>query len=596
MKDNPALIERLTDIAHHAQILERGEKSSYLAAKAEELDISVSTLYRKLEIVTVKDMRKKRSDAGVVSLCLGEAQIISATVMEAMRKNGKRIMTVERAVNMLRANDMIKATYINKQGQEVKLSIGSIVRALRAYRLHPDQLTEPAPVQTLKSLHPNHVWQIDPSLCVLYYLPRQGKDSGLRVMKHDEFYKNKPANVAKIVNDRVWRYTGTDHASGVIYCHYYFGGETSANLCDFFIRMMSPKSDIGTDPFRGKPVIVMLDPGSANTSSAFKTLCSALDVQVQINKPNNPRAKGQVEKANDIVETAFESGLKFVSVQSIDKLNALCDKWLRYYNGREVHSRHGMTRYAAWQKISSEQLILPPPADYCKTLALSIPKEAKVMPTLEIKYSGSLYDVSSLISVGVVVGQKVLVAQNPWEVGGVRVCHYDKDGAEVWTAVPKVEMDEMGFRVGSAIIGQEYKAHSETVTQTHAKDMEKLIMRADTLTEATTKRKAKHLPFDGKIDPYKHNDDMVEQYGTLYMPKRGQAMPYNQKEVAEPILSKVEIAKELKPKIEVEGGNWAMAVALLQNRYPDGIRASELGVVYEELLTASHFRLLKKQA
>ena len=89
-----------------------------------------------------------------------------------------------------------------------------------------------------------------------------------------------------------------------------------------------------------------------------------------------------MEKANDIVEIAFESGLKFVSVQSIDELNALCDKWLRYYNGREIHSRHGMTRYIAWQKISSEQLILPPPADYCKTLALSVPKEAKVMPTL----------------------------------------------------------------------------------------------------------------------------------------------------------------------------------------------------------------------
>lgn len=558
--------------------------------------MSVSTLYRKLEAVAVKDVRKKRSDAGMVSLPLDEAQIISSVVMEAMRKNGKHIMTVERAVNMLRANDMIKATHINKQGQEVKLSTGSIVRALRAYRLHPDQLTESAPVQTLKSLHPNHVWQIDPSLCVLYYLPRAGNDSGLRVMKHDEFYKNKPANVAKIVNDRVWRYTGTDHASGVIYCHYYFGGETSANLCDFFIRMMSPKADVGTDPFRGKPVMVMLDPGSANTSSAFKTLCSALDVQVQINKPNNPRAKGQVEKANDIVETAFESGLKFVSVQSIDELNTLCDKWLRYYNGREIHSRHGMTRYIAWQKISSEQLILPPPADYCKTLALSVPKEVKVMPTLEIKYGGSLYDVSSLVSVGVVVGQKVLVAQNPWEIGGVRVCHYDKDGGKVWTAAPKVEMDEMGFRVGSAIIGQEYKAHGETVAQSHAKDMEKLIMGADTLTEATAKRKAKHLPFDGKIDPYKHNDDMVAQYGTLYMPKRGQAMPYNQKEVAEPVLSKVEIAKELKSKIEAQGGDWTVAVSVLQHRYPEGIKLSELDKVYDELLTASYFKLLQKQA
>lgn len=191
---------------------------------------------------------------------------------------------------------------------------------------------------SLKSLHPNHLWQIDPSLCVLYYLPRAGKDTGLRVARHDEFYKNKPANVAKIINDRVWRYTGTDHTSGAVYCHYYFGGETSANLCDFFIRMMSPKADTHKDPIRGVPKMVMLDPGSANTSSAFKTLCAALDVQVQINKPNNPRAKGQVEKANDIVETHFESGLKFVAVSDIDTLNVLCDKWLRYFNGQITHS------------------------------------------------------------------------------------------------------------------------------------------------------------------------------------------------------------------------------------------------------------------
>jgi len=72
-------------------------------------------------------------------------------------------------------------------------------------------------------------------------------------MNSDEFYKNKPANVVKIINDRVWRYTGTDHTSGAVYCHYYFGGETSANLCDFFIRMMSPKADIGKDPIRGVP-------------------------------------------------------------------------------------------------------------------------------------------------------------------------------------------------------------------------------------------------------------------------------------------------------------------------------------------------------
>lgn len=592
--DNPALIERLSQIAQHCQHLGRGEKSAYLAVQADTLGISVSTLYRKLEKVALKAPRKTRSDKGVITLSLEEARLISATLMESMRKNGKRIMTVERAVTMLRANNMITAK--NEQG--TPLSVNAITRALKTYKLHPDQLLAPEPVMSLKSLHPNHLWQIDPSLCVLYYLPREktsGKDTGLRVMKNDEFYKNKMDNFVKIVHDRVWRYTGTDHSSGVVYCHYYFGGETSANLCDFFIRMMSAKVDIGRDPFRGVPKMVMLDPGSANTSSAFKTLCAALGVQVQINKPNNPRAKGQVEKANDIVETHFESGLKFVAVSDIDTLNELCDKWLRYFNGQAIHSRHGMTRYQAWQKIKPDELINAPPADYCKTLALSVAKEAKVMPELEIKYQGKRYDVSAL---PVLVGQKVLVAQNPWQVGGARVC-MPSDMGDAWCEVPEVIFDDMGFRKTAVIVGQDYKAHADTPAQSHAKEMEKLIMGVDTLDKAQTKRKAKALPFDGKINPYKHHDKVLADDKQLYLPKQGQTLhqhAHKIQAIAEPVLSKVEIAKRLKPKIEQAGGDWSKAVKVLVERYPNGIIASQIDEVFDALLDGATFKLILKSA
>lgn len=590
---NPALIERLGEIAKTAQNLGRGEKSRYLQAKADELGMSVSTLYRKLESVAVKPARKARSDKGEMTLTLDDAKLISSVVMEGMRKNGKRIMTVERAVTILRAGGMIQACHTDGTA----LSVGAIVRGLKAYHLHPDQLLEPAPVVSMKSLHPNHLWQIDPSLCILYYLPRAGKDTGLRVASHDEFYKNKPANVVKIINDRVWRYTGTDHTSGAVYCHYYFGGETSANLCDFFIRMMSPKADIGKDPIRGVPKIVMLDPGSANTSSAFKTLCQALDVVVQINKPNNPRAKGQVKKANDIVETHFESGLKFVEVNDIDTLNALCDKWLRYFNSQAIHSRHGLTRYKAWQKIKPDELIIAPPAEYCKSLALSVPKEAKVAPELEIRYKGKVYDVSAL---PVLVGQKILVAQNPWEVDGARVCVPTADGVgENWVAVPEVLFDEMGFRENAVIVGQGYKAHNDTKAQTHAKELQKIAMGTDTLKQAEVKRKAKALPFDGKLDPYKHNDTVLDNDNTLYMPKKGvQSVEYGryEKTIAEPVLSKVDIAKQLKPRLEALGADWSLAVKVLQERYPDGIHASGLNEVFEVLSESSVLKTILKIA
>ena len=410
-------------------------------------------------------------------------------------------------------------------------------------------------------------------------------------MKEEEFYKNKPKNVIKIEQDRVWRYTGTDHASGTIIARYYFGGETSANLCDFFIYMMQAKADTGKDPFRGVPRMVMLDPGSANTSAAFKNLCKSLDVHVQINKPGNPRAKGQVEKGNDIVETAFESGLRFIEVSNIDQLNALAERWMRYYNGTQIHSRHGMTRYQAWNKIKAEQLILPPPAEYCRELAISAPKEAKVSPDLEIRFGGRYYSVKGIE--GVLVGQKLLVAKNPWEADGARVATYDSDGREIWQAVPEVVFDDMGFRADAAVIGEEYKGQADTAAQQHAKELDKLAMDADTLDAAAAKRKGKAVPFGGDIDPYKHQEDALAARNTLYMPKQGQQMAYNRMDVAEQILSKVEMAKLLKPRIEAAGGDWKQAVTLLTKLYPDGVPASQLEVVFDKLKAAGRLKLHK---
>lgn len=588
---NAVLNERLRAIAAQLDTLPRGGKTEFIRAQAAKLNMSAATLYKELDRVMVKPSRKRRADAGKTALSERDAQMISALLMETMRKNGKRLMTVERAVEMLIANKEIDPVRIDRETGEVStLSVSTITRGLRNYKLHPDQLLQPAPVTRLQSLHPNHVWQIDASVCVLFYLPRAGKDTGLRMMRQDEFYKNKPKNVERIENDRVWRYTGTDHASGTIIARYYFGGETSANLCDFFIYMMQEKADSLKDPFRGVPRMVMLDPGSANTSAAFKNLCKSLDVHVQINKPGNPRAKGQVEKGNDIVETAFESGLRFTEVSDIDRLNALAERWMRYYNGTQIHSRHGLTRYQAWNKIKAEQLILPPPADYCRELAVSAPKEAKVSPDLEIRFNGRVYSVKDIPHV--LVGQKLLVAKNPWETDGARIATYDAEGNEIWQAVPQVVFDEMGFRADAAVIGKEYKGQPETAAQQHAKELGKLAVQADTLEAAAAKRKGKAVPFGGQIDPYKHQEDTLAASNTLYMPKRGQQMEFNRMEVREQILSKVELAKLLKPRIEAAGGNWNTAVKILMREFPDGAPSSETEAVYERISRRSHLRIV----
>lgn len=579
---NAVLNERLNAIATQLGKLPHGGKTPFLQAEAEKLGMSVAKLYKLLEQVMIKPRRKKRSDAGKTALELSDAQMISALIMETMRKNGKRLMTVERAVEMLIANKEIDPVRVDKEtGECFTLSTSTIIRALKLYKLHPDQLLQPEPVTSLQSLHPNHVWQIDASLCVLFYLPTSGKDMGLRMMKADEFYKNKPKNVAKIEQDRVWRYVISDHCSGCLFVWYVFGGENSENLCEAYIQAMQPKADRLNDPFCGVPKSVMLDPGSANTGHGFKSLNKQLGVNVIINKVGNPRAKGQVENGNNLVETQFESSLKLVRINSIDELQALANRWMRYFNGKKIHSRHGMTRYKAWQKIQAEQLLIPPPAEYCRELVLSKPEERKVNPDLTIDFGGRKYDVRNVPFV--LVGEKITVAKNPWKQFSVQVQRWDADGKETWLEVPEIVVNEFGFRQDAAVIGEEYKAHADTPAQTNAKELDKLAMGADTLEQAEQNRKAKALPFGGRIDPFAHQEQVLADDKVRYMPKRGQQMDYNKMDVQAAVLNEFELRKIMKQRVDEMGFDWATALQRLKDEYPNGAPESELETVFAHI-------------
>ena len=185
---NPAMIERLKAVENQAEAMGRGARSAYLKQQAQELGVSLATLYRKLEAVSVKPTRKRRSDAGKTELKPEEAKLISAVLVEAMRRNGKRLMSVRQAVEMLRANGKIEAARIDEEtGEVIPLSENTITRALREYKLHPDQLLQPEPVSRMKSEHPNHCWQIDRFLCFFFSGPLLGMDWGRGYMTDAAF-------------------------------------------------------------------------------------------------------------------------------------------------------------------------------------------------------------------------------------------------------------------------------------------------------------------------------------------------------------------------------------------------------------------------
>ena len=172
MSPNPATAERLLQVYRAAQAASRGDKSALYQAACTELNMSLSTLHRHMATLAHKPARKQRADAGAVVLPRTEALIISALLMESHRKNAKRLLSIGQAVEILRANGEIVAARLDAEtGELVPLSDSAIARALRTYSLHPGQLLRPAPATELQSLHPNHVWQIDASLCVLFSEP-----------------------------------------------------------------------------------------------------------------------------------------------------------------------------------------------------------------------------------------------------------------------------------------------------------------------------------------------------------------------------------------------------------------------------------------
>ena len=587
MSLNPVIVERLVQVRQAAQAAPRGGKQAIYAAACAELGMSAATLHRHLGKITVKPERKQRSDAGDVALSRTEAIAISAALMVSHRKTNKRLMSIGQAVEVMRANGEVRAERTDPATGEVStLSDSAIARALRHYSLHPDQLNRPTPAVELKSLHPNHVWQVDASLCVLYYLnARTATESGLQVMDRDKFYKNKPANLKRIEADRVWSYEITCHYSSAIYVHYVMGAESGSNLAECFISATQKREG---DPFHGVPFILMMDMGSANTSGLFTNLARRLQVKTIAHAPGNARATGQVEKARDLIERGFESGLRLRPVRDLAELNAQAQRWARWFNATRIHTRHGKTRYDAWLTIAAEQLRLAPSVEICQALLTEKPETRKVTDQLTVSYKGREFDVRHVP--GVMVGEKITVTLNPWIADAAQIVGTDADGNEVLHSVPLVLRNEAGFREDANTIGEDWARPADTQLEANRREVERFAMDASTDAEAEAKRRAKATPFGGRIDPGKVIDQAPER---TFMPRRGTDLAptttTSKTVLSARVLTQFEAAAQLRARgLEMT----RETVASLRAWHPDGVAEDQLDALHARLTVRTGLRVV----
>ena len=389
----------------------------------------------------------------------------------ARRANGKKTMTMELATEVLAANGY---GAVNLETGEVAMpSVSTLSRVMREHGCHPAQLKRGAPTGRVRSLHPNHSWQMDPSICVLYYLPG-GK---MAMMDERQYNERKPGKLAEINNLRILRYLVVDHCTHSIYLHYAVGrGETAAGALTALIGAMTDRGP--RDPMHGLPFHLYADPASAHRSSLMAEFCQRLDIRLPTHEAGRANATCSVEVAQNIVETQFESRLRFADVADLAGLQARADQWRTHFNAHARHSRLKTSRTAAWVKIKPDQLRT---ADRDVLIAISRWKleERTVSDRLTIGVDTRLpglprqeYDLRNLAYAGLRAGDKVRVELNPFTAPDIIVIKTMPDGEERRWEVSPIVKDEWGFDASAPVMGESYRVMPETDTDRALKDIQ----------------------------------------------------------------------------------------------------------------------------
>ena len=443
---------------------------------------SVSFCYKELKKNGYSSGRAKRKDTGKKNIDDNTIKIVASLVKTGIRENGKKTMPVNVALDMLKRN-----------GYDINIKTSRMREILKDSKIDADRLKKDSHNIRLRSEYPNQVHQADPSVALIYFAPESedGK-SKMKIIEDSEYYKNKDffndakdKRGKKIRRKKCLRYVLTDHYSGSICLRYYAAyGETAEYLYDFLLYAWS-KKEREDYAFHGVPEILVWDKGSANTSKSVANALRSLKVKTIAHSTGNSRAKGQVENANNLIETHFECLFRLEAISSIEELNEAAERFCVEYNTKMKIKRMGQiinSRYLLWQKIKAEQLRELPEVEVCRQIFSAGVLKRKVKSDLTIsmyhaKAKRTLY--YSLINLGVEKGD---------EINAQAVLFGDKYKAIIWFnrkneygeseelsyEIEPIEIDEAGFDTNAAVIGKEYKQTKLTESEENIKEIENI--------------------------------------------------------------------------------------------------------------------------
>ncbi|WP_296689429.1 transposase [Treponema sp. UBA6852] len=536
------------------------ERSSIIAEMCRLFGFCEVSAYRALRRNGWKSDRRKRSDAGASSINEKDLSTVAALLQNSVRKNGKKTMSIENARSIMLQN-----------GFDIPISSRQLGGLLKARTLSTETTSKPSPHQRMRSEYPNQVHFADPSVALMYFAPN-GKQKFLR---DDEVYKNKPFLEGR-ENLKCWRYVLTDHYSGTICVHYYAAaGENSANMYDFLLYAWGKKKDPLYN-FHGLPELLVWDCGSANISKPVTNALKALRVETKPHLPGNPRAKGQVENANNIVECQFESLLHLEKVNSMEELNDAAERWCAAFNANKLEHRDTRitragrkigSRTMIWNWIEEEQLRELPDEEICRQIFTTGIQPRTVGGDLAISFvhpknkTATRYSLSALpdIMVGMTVNvQPILVSKEALAL----VSYQDRAGEIVSFEVKPIEYDRVGFDIAAPVFGQEYKSQPDTLIEKNTKALAE-IAASDDKTE---------VPFAKVTDGqgFKTHSLIHTQADPFFRTQTGKQVEVaaGTVEVHDILITPVEMAKRFKARTGFIPEGF---IAGLKKEFPEGV-------------------------
>ena len=440
------------------------ERKAVVAEMRKMFAISAAKAYRLLAEHGWESGRARRKDAGATSVGRELLTAVGEMVRQCVRKNGKATLPVNMARSILEA-----------RGLDVPVGDSRLRELLRQNHLSVADGRAASPHRAMRTEHPNQVHFADPSVCLIYFAPG-GRQ---KLIGDDELYKNKNFLEGR---DKCWRYVLTDHYSGCICARYYAArGETAANMWDFLLYAWGRKEN-SANVFHGVPELLVWDCGSANAARATGNALRAFGVKTAPHMPGNPRAKGQVESANNIVETQFESRLRFEPVASVEELNGAVERWYAAYNanllaGLDTRLRRGGvyvgSRANLWQKIPREKLRELPDAETCRQVFAAGIQTRKVAGDLTVSLAhpraGRSLKYSARDLPGVTVGMELRLQPLLTTPEPLCIAMIGSGKAETCHELAPIERDGAGFDATAPVFGQEYKRPKDTAREKAAK-------------------------------------------------------------------------------------------------------------------------------